>query len=266
MGQTAIIRNLAKMTAVGLLKPMSNATNAVAAILTDTTKLFSGRIHPITVLLALKTYQSGHGLKGSLTWAPVREIVDALDEAFYLSFQAIEPSGKRTMLALDVSGSMSSHIAGTSLSAREACAAMAMATARTEKHWLCMGFSNRFIQLDISPKQRLDDVVKKISNLPFENTDCGLPMLFALENKLNIDIFSVWTDSETYAGRIQPFQALRKYREVTGIPAKLAVCATTATDFTIADPSDAGMLDVCGFDASVPAVLADFTSNREVVS
>jgi 60 kDa SS-A/Ro ribonucleoprotein len=33
----------------------------------------------------------------------------------------------------------------------------------------------------------------------------------------------------------------------------------TATRFTIADPSDAGMLDVAGFDVSVPQVVADFS-------
>jgi 60 kDa SS-A/Ro ribonucleoprotein len=37
------------------------------------------------------------------------------------------------------------------------------------------------------------------------------------------------------------------------------VVGMTATEFTIADPSDAGMLDVVGFDAAAPAVMADFS-------
>jgi 60 kDa SS-A/Ro ribonucleoprotein len=32
----------------------------------------------------------------------------------------------------------------------------------------------------------------------------------------------------------------------------------TSNGFAIADPDDAGMLDVVGFDASTPPVLADF--------
>jgi len=32
----------------------------------------------------------------------------------------------------------------------------------------------------------------------------------------------------------------------------------TSNGFTIADPSDAGMLDVVGFDAAAPALIADF--------
>ena len=41
------------------------------------------------------------------------KIVDALDKAFYLSFGSVEATGKRVLLALDVSGSMSGgEIAG----------------------------------------------------------------------------------------------------------------------------------------------------------
>lgn len=32
----------------------------------------------------------------------------------------------------------------------------------------------------------------------------------------------------------------------------------TSTGFSIADPQDAGQMDVVGFDASVPVVMADF--------
>jgi 60 kDa SS-A/Ro ribonucleoprotein len=48
------------------------------------------------------------------------------------------------------------------------------------------------------------------------------------------------------------------YREQMGIPAKLIVCGMTSTGFTIADPNDAGMLDVVGFDSNVPALISDF--------
>jgi len=77
-------------------------------------------------LLALKIYEQGHGEKGKLTWTPDRGVLDALNEAFYLSFQAVEPTGKNYLLALDVSGSMTGGgIAGcSSLSPRIASAAM----------------------------------------------------------------------------------------------------------------------------------------------
>jgi len=47
--------------------------------------------------------------------------------------------------------------------------------------------------------QRLDDVVRVISGLPFDRTDCALPMLHAAGNNLPIDAFVVYTDNETWA-------------------------------------------------------------------
>ena len=83
-------------------------------------------------------------------------------------------------------------------------------------------------------------------------------MVHALEQKLPVDVFVVYTDSETWYGKIHPAQALQRYREKMGIPARLIVVAMVANRFSIADPEDAGMLDVVGFDTATPAVMADF--------
>ena len=40
--------------------------------------------------------------------------------------------------------------------------------------------------------------------------------------------------------------------------AKAVVVGMTSNGFTLADPNDRGMLDVVGFDTSVPAVIANF--------
>src|SRR5439155_20543806 len=112
--------------------------------------------------------------------------------------------------------------------------------------------------LSSSPRQRLDDVVAEVSRHPMGSTDCALPMKWANSNRVDVDTFVVYTDNETWAGAVQPFQALRDYRSARSIPAKLVVVGMTSTGFSIADPNDAGMLDVVGFDASAPPVIADF--------
>ena len=66
------------------------------------------RVHPIAVLAALTTYQSGHGARGQGQWQPVAQVVDALNNAFYLAFGSVTPANRRIVLALDVSGSMAS--------------------------------------------------------------------------------------------------------------------------------------------------------------
>ncbi len=259
---TAMIRNLGKMTNVGLLKPLSAATKTVCDTLTNAERLKGARVHPLSVLLASDVYESGHGLKGSLTWQPVQQITAALEAAFYAAFDAVEPTGKRHLLALDVSGSMDcSYLAGTHLTARKASACMAMVTNRVESQTHMVGFSHQLVPVNISKRTALNDVIRTLDRIPMGGTDCALPMIYAMQNKLDVDAFVVYTDSETWAGRIHPTQALLQYRRATGINAKLIVVGMTATEFTIADPTDSGMLDVVGFDSSCPAVMSDFVRN-----
>jgi 60 kDa SS-A/Ro ribonucleoprotein len=264
MPMTAMIRNLGKMTSIGLVQPFSEAAKLIVRKLNDEAVLKRARIHPLAVLIAEKVYAQGRGDKGSLTWKPVPQVIDALDAAFYATFQNVEPCGKPVLLALDVSGSMGGgSVAGSCLTPREASAAMALVTAATEREYHIMGFSSRFMPLNITPRMRLDDVVKRISNLPFEGTDCALPMIWARENEVNVSAFITYTDSETWAGKTHPSQALRQYRNEFVGDAKAVVVGMTSNGFTIADPNDRGMLDVVGFDTTAPAVIADFVRSDD---
>lgn len=273
---TATIRNLARMTQNGLLAPMSNAIKVVVDRITNEETIKYGRVHPIQFLSALMTYRSGRsGFTGRAdtrrhmghhddvevrTWNPVGQVVDALDAGFYLSFKAIEPTGKRFLLGLDVSGSMGAgEIAGVpGLTPRQGTAAMALATAKVEQNYHIMAFGDRFFELAITPRQRMDDVMNLIDDLPFERTDCALPMLYAEYNRIPVDVFAVYTDSETWYGKIHPFQALLQYRKAMGIDAKLVVVGMTSTGFSIADPSDAGMVDIIGMDSATPRLISEF--------
>jgi 60 kDa SS-A/Ro ribonucleoprotein len=271
MPLAAMIRNLGVMSKVGLLVPMSRAVGLVTSRLARRDVLRAARVHPMAVLAALKTYAQGKGMRGSGSWTPVPQVVDALDAAFYLAFENAASTGNRVMLALDVSGSMSAAVGGMPyLSCREASAAMALVTAVREPQHMFTAFTagsypsmwghlgSGLSVLSLSARQRLDDVVKQISGLRFGGTDCALPMTEALKQQWPVDLFVVYTDNETWAGRVHPAQALREYRERMGIPARLVVVGMASNGFSIADPADAGMLDVVGFDAAVPQVIADF--------
>jgi 60 kDa SS-A/Ro ribonucleoprotein len=120
------------------------------------------------------------------------------------------------------------------------------------------GLGSGLTQVAISPRQRLDDVVTQVGALKFGGTDCALPMLEAAKHRWPIDLFVIYTDSETWAGQVHPAQALRQYRERMGIPAKLVVVGMASNGFTLADPDDAGMLDMVGFDTATPNLIADF--------
>src|SRR6266536_2825585 len=142
MPMTALIRNLATMTRVGVLAPGSDGTAKAVAQLGDAERIRRARVHPIAVLAALRTYASGRGARGRGEWNAVRALVDALDAAFYTAFGNVEPTGKRLLLALDVSGSMTGgSVAGVpGLTPRDASAALALVTAATESQYEVVGF------------------------------------------------------------------------------------------------------------------------------
>lgn len=261
MPMTALIRNLATMTRVGLIAPMNDGTNKVLAELANGDKLKKSRVHPVQVLSALLTYKQGHGEKGKHTWTPVSQVVDALDGAFYKAFDNVEPTNKRWYLGVDVSESMwGGNIAGVpGLTPGMGAGCMALVTARTEPSWYMAAFNTSMVEFAPSPRQRLDDFCTTMSRLPWGGTDCAQPMLDAMNKKLKIDAFVVYTDSETWHNpNMHPVQALQQYRDKMGIPAKLIVVGMVANDFTIADPNDVGMMDCVGFDTNVPALMADF--------
>lgn len=265
---TATIRNLGKMTSIGLLKPLSPELAIVRDRIANLDLLKKGRVHPIQALSALVIYDRGHGERGALSWTPIRQVTEALNAAFNLSFQTVEPTGKTTVLALDVSGSMcSGEIAGVpGLTPRAASAAMAMVTARSEKDYVVVGFTGSGVYgggtaltvIEITPNMSIQDVIRRIDALHYGTTDCSLPMQWAQQNRIGADSFAIYTDNETYAGRVHPHVALKDYRKASGRASKLAVVGMTATEFSIADPGDSGMMDFVGFDSSAPALMADF--------
>lgn len=277
MPMTAMVRNLATMSRVGLLVPMSDAGRIITERLTDVERIRKSRMHPIQLLSAHRVYRAG-GQQGAWSrsrksdpFTPVQPVVDALDKAFTLSFGNVEPSGKRILMGLDVSGSMGSgEIDGVpGLTPREAEAAMALVTARTE--WAngaisyplyhSMAFETTFKEFPISPKDTLESITKRMERMNFGGTNCSLPMEYALKSKMSIDTFVVYTDDETWAGG-HPSQALKNYRQKMGIDARLVVVAFTADKFTIADPTDRGMLDVAGFDSAAPSIITKFSKGE----
>jgi 60 kDa SS-A/Ro ribonucleoprotein len=264
MPVTATMRNLARMTTIGVFRSHPATVDTVCRRLTDPEALRKARLHPINALVAQRIYNRGSGLRGSNSWHPVPEISHALEEAFYASFGFVEATGKRLLLAVDVSGSMTwEDVRGCAgINAREGAAAMAMLALRTETNAQILGFSHQLVPIPVTASDQLDTVLNKISRIPMGGTDCALPMNHAIEQRLKVDTFVVYTDNETYSPRGSPADALRRYRQIMGIDAKLIVVGMTSTNFSIADPTDAGMLDLVGFDTNAPTIMSEFIAGK----
>ena len=259
MPMNALIRNLGNMTKSGLLTPGSSNTKFILEKLSNDEYLRKSRVHPLQVLVAMKTYASGASVRGSGEWKPVSSITASLDDAFYKTFGNIEPTGKRMLIGVDVSGSMSwaSGLPG-GLVPCEIAAAMSMIWAATEETVEVMGFADKFVDLGYHRKMSLNEAMSKAQRHNFGSTDCALPMLYASKNKHEYDAFVVITDNETYYGDKHPKVALDEYRKNFVKDAKQIVMATSSSNFSIADPKDPFALDIAGFSADVPQVIAAF--------
>jgi hypothetical protein len=259
----ALLRNLGKLTQIGVA---AEKHREIVARLTNQAEVLKARIHPIKALIASKVYTNGCGDSGSLTWTPNTYISVALTDLFRISYGVVTPTGKRIMLGIDVSGSMSSQVLGSKvLTCRDASIAMALLYLETEKNVSAVAFSNTLTDL-LAPSSRnrltcgmtLQQALSATHGMNFSSTDCVLPIQHAIKHNILIDAFIILTDNETYAPNEHPQNALVRYRELTGIQAKLIVLGMTGNCFTIADPTDRNTLNLAGFDTSTPEIASMF--------
>ena len=278
----ALTRNLGKLSSLpNFMGPVN--TDVICARLSSEEDIQKSRIHPFKVLVASKIYGAGKAMKGALAWTVSPRVRDQLTTTFLRSFKNVAPTCKRYMAALDVSGSMDVACMGCpAISCRQASAALAHMLYETEHngkgHVYVRGFTavassgygyglgsvspadNGFRNFDpyVRRGMTLDQFITA-TNAPFGATDCSLPMLRATEEGLDVDVFIVMTDSETFAGKVHPQVALEEYRNKANKPdAKLIVVGMTANNLTIADPNDRNTLNLAGFDASMPEIIAMF--------
>jgi 60 kDa SS-A/Ro ribonucleoprotein len=253
MPMTAMIRNLGTMSKVGLLVNQSAAEAHVLAELANRDRIRASRLHPLAILLAQITYAQGHGMRSKESWPVSRRVADALDAAFYDAFANVAPSGKRMLLAVDTSGSMTNaRTAGGLLPCNRAAAAMALVTLATEPNADAIAFDTAVYTPALSARQRLDDVTRAFT-LGGGGTDLSLPWAYANTARDEYDAIVVYTDSEDGRGYTGPVR--QQYR--ARVPAyREVVVGMAANEFTAVDGPLA--LNVAGFDASAPAVISQF--------
>jgi 60 kDa SS-A/Ro ribonucleoprotein len=258
----AMIRNLNKMTKLGMFDGFNNENvKFVAGKLTDEDALKKARIHPLKLIVANVTYNKGKGDKGSLTWSPHPTISDALNDAYYKSFKYVEPTGKRFLIGLDVSGSMGfTTCVGTNMTPREGAACLALTLMKSEPNVIVKGFAHQFINVPISPNRRLDDNIGVMHRTDFGATDLALPIKYALEKEMPVDCFVILSDNETYYGAKHPSEYLRAYRKKMGVDARYVNIQMSSNKFSVADPEDLHTLEIAGFDSGMLETINEFLS------
>jgi 60 kDa SS-A/Ro ribonucleoprotein len=254
MNATALIRSLSVMTASGLISPLSSSTKYIVDRLNNKDWLRGQRIHPLSILVANRIYGQGRGLKGSLTWNTDRNILDALENAFYNAFDAIQPTNKNYMYGIDVSGSMSSQFNDTPLRFCEVAAVLAMAHVRTEPWTFVGGFASNFVDLKISSKDTLKSATEKCLKNNFGSTNPSAVLSYAKQNKMDVDCFIIITDNEVNSGNHVSSKLKSDFPK-----SKMIVCGLAVNNFSIADPKNPNMLDIAGFSPEITSAISSFT-------
>jgi 60 kDa SS-A/Ro ribonucleoprotein len=261
-----MLRALPQLTNAGLAA--GRIGDEICARLTNREMLKAARIHPMTMFLAARTYGLGHGLQERrplTSWEPAPKIVRALEEGFYAAFDTLEPTGRRILIAIDVSGSMRvENILGAAATVSEAAVAMALPIFRTERRSQLMGFNTEAVDLGaIKRSMTLEQATGHVRQ--GGGTDIAIPLSTMPQYRRTaksrpepFDAVIILTDNETWAGTEHPHEALQEYRRRFNQDVLLVVVSMTATAGSVGDPKDPGTLQIVGMDPSVPEAVSMF--------
>jgi len=276
MPMTALLRNLASLTSIGLFED-KELLDLVVKHLTDKDAVQKSRIHPVNVIIAWFVYRKGHGFKGKLSWTPQKEIVDALEQMAFLAFANAPPTTKRYGVFIDGSGSMTTETTFQGLSNADIAALLSLVIARSGQGHLFYVFSaksNRYSKAKdesglydvghhIHANSTFQEVLDAVQLSNWGATDISNGIRYLEKSNKHVDAVIVITDNDINTGE-KPLVALNSYRKTIGNPnVKLITLAVQLNDLTIADPSDKGMLDMCGFDTNSYQVMHAFTHDKD---
>lgn len=228
----ALLGRLGKLTALGVLRPTGPETALAASRLADVRRLERSGVSPVTLAASLDAYR--HGAR----WQPVPALLDALHAALEASFGMVPASGRRSLVALDVTPGALTGFAG------RRAAALALSVLRAEQHAYAFGYARGIAPLAL---HRLELVTQP------GPADPGAVFAAALDDNLAIEAFTIVTN---HGDDPRLDAALRLYRERSGIAARLAVVSPAGR--VGAAPADPLRLHVAGLDGRTPALLAAF--------
>lgn len=269
MALGCMIRNLSKMTELEIFDDQENV-NRVTSALRDPEILKRARIHPLSILIALHTYQKGESDRSKSKWNPNLEICGALDEAFHQSFKSVQlfldnPTNKKFYLAIDCSTIMkeSECCHCDVISPVVAAAALTLVMRKMETHCQVVAFGEDLAD-NVPIADTISETVTQITEYAESNNlgkeiDPTVVIQNARDEKIDVDVFIFFTACKGIKG--DATDMLQKYRSTMNKPdAKLIVCAMSCNDETVVQPNDPFVLHVCGFDQNMLTIIHEFVS------
>ena len=243
-------------------------------------------IHPFTLLLALIQYKQGYTThKHPRFWISNSKMVAILERAFEASIQGacgISCIQKKICVAIDVSESMAKLVSGPETERNymylDAAAAVGYTFAKVGTNVDVIIFNAKgSLKMEIIDSTTFEkfkecvhnrcaiDVPDKFLEIS-KGTDCSEPFRsFQEAKRSDIDAFVVLTVNDNVPGRIEPVEALVKYRDYRKDCARdddirCVFCTMDASSHTMTTRDDPCMLDICGFDGKMASQIEQFIS------
>jgi hypothetical protein len=255
MGATAMLRNLNKLTSLGLLCRFSRCSSLLLKKLLDLPGLKHARVGPLDILVSAEIYSQGTGDLGKLTWTPQPWVVSALDECFsnytlYLS-QSTMPSKYRVLLGIDLRASMLAKVGSTT--GRKAAAATALVWKKLNPHWRFVGFGeNGCIPIEIATNTSLVECLSLFESMTPGPADIGSLIVDAADKLEVYDAIVAFTSQGSFRSSEPLEDQMSLYRQIvkSGDSALFSVTMSATPSCTIETDGDSGLHD-CVFSSSL---------------
>jgi Mg-chelatase subunit ChlD len=267
MGATAVLRNLNKLTSLGLLSEGSPGLALVLKKLRDLPGLQQARVGPLDILVAADVYSQGAGDLGKLTWTPQPLVVSALDDCFsaytlHLAQNAVQ-SKYKVLLGIDLRASMLVKVGSTT--GRKAAAATALVWKRLNPHWRFVAFGeNGCIPIEIDSGTSLVECLSLFDSMTPGPADIG-SLLSDAADKLEVyDAIVAFTSQGSFRSSEPLEDQMSLYRQIVKCndAALFSVTMSATSSCTIETDADSGLHD-CVFSSSLLEELLGTLDMRE---
>ncbi|XP_071557954.1 RNA-binding protein RO60 isoform X2 [Temnothorax nylanderi] len=280
-----LLNNLQRIHNLGCLTadsadPADRANLAIEGVtkrLTDSHYVEASKVHPALVFITLQNYQcSGKALtfekrkvrmlakkSTSPEYKPNDEVIDALKEAFCLSFKNIQPTNLRYLVTISTNKSMEIHTwQNGNMTGIETAALIALILLRSEEDVTIATFTNNGISpVNFCNTDSFDHILETLRAIPIGSTNTSKPILWATDNSKRYDVFINIMD-QIFQRNDESQEKLIVYKENMKLPnTKLITCVLCSSSPYCKQPYDRHVLTINGFDATVPNVIQAFAKN-----
>ena len=232
----------------------------VAARLADSNEISKAKVLPYQLFT---TFQNTQDL-------PI-ELTNALQDAAEVATQNVPTFGGQVVLAIDVSGSMSSSVTGsrpgqppTKTRCVDVAGLMAACLVRQNKNARTLLFDTRLYEAKVNPRDSIMTNAANIARFGGGGTNCSLPLLQLNQEGFKADLVIYVSDNESWSGR--NYGTSSEWLKYSHRNPKAKLVNIDIQAYTNTQVPDAkNVLNIGGFNDSIWTAISEFADRKEGV-